>query len=68
MELKTQNGLNSRQGIAKKISELEYLSKNIQTDIRRAEQKRKKNICICKICTRQEKKKVTMPAEKEPEK
>lgn len=37
MELKTQNGLNSRQGIAKKISELEYLSKNIQTDIRRAE-------------------------------
>lgn len=37
MELKTQNGLNSRQDIAKKISELEYLSKNIQTDIRRAE-------------------------------
>lgn len=31
-ELKTQNGLN-RLDIAKKMSELEYLSKNIQTDI-----------------------------------
>lgn len=28
MELKTQNGLKSRLDIAKKISELEYLSKN----------------------------------------
>lgn len=33
-ELKTQNGLNSRLDIAKKMIELEYLSKNIQTDIR----------------------------------